>query len=175
MALDVEDGTGRATAESYISVADADTYFTARGNAVWAAADVADKEQALRKGTDYMEGVYRPLWKGYRTYGTQALCWPRQNVPIEDTPQQGFVYPTTYVGPNAIPPEVKKACSELAVRALSGDLAPDVARVPSMTRVGDIEVQYDPSEPVWTRFRAVDNIVRIFLSRSGASAPIVRT
>ena len=35
MALEVEDGTGKSTAESYISVADATTYHTARGNSTW--------------------------------------------------------------------------------------------------------------------------------------------
>ena len=35
MSLVTEDGTGLPTAESYISVADATTYHTARGNAVW--------------------------------------------------------------------------------------------------------------------------------------------
>jgi hypothetical protein len=37
MTLIVETGQGLPDAESFISVADADTYFTARGNAVWAA------------------------------------------------------------------------------------------------------------------------------------------
>ncbi len=35
MSLIVEDGTGLSTAESYISVADATTYHTDRGNATW--------------------------------------------------------------------------------------------------------------------------------------------
>jgi len=35
MALVTEDGTGLSTAESYISVADATTYHTARGNSSW--------------------------------------------------------------------------------------------------------------------------------------------
>jgi len=35
MALVTEDGTGLSTAESYISVADATTYHTARGNSTW--------------------------------------------------------------------------------------------------------------------------------------------
>jgi len=35
MSIVVEDGTGLATAETYISVADATTYHTARGNSAW--------------------------------------------------------------------------------------------------------------------------------------------
>jgi len=36
MSLIVEDGTGKSTSESYISVADASTYHAARGNTLWA-------------------------------------------------------------------------------------------------------------------------------------------
>jgi hypothetical protein len=66
MTLTVEDGTGKADAESYISVADADTYFTARNNATWAALSTSDKEAALRKATDYMLQAYRVRWAGMR-------------------------------------------------------------------------------------------------------------
>ena len=37
MALIVEDGTGLANAESYVSVADATTYHTNYGNTAWTA------------------------------------------------------------------------------------------------------------------------------------------
>ena len=37
MALIVEDGTAKSDAESFISGTDADTYFSKRGNATWAA------------------------------------------------------------------------------------------------------------------------------------------
>jgi hypothetical protein len=83
MALVVEDGTARADAESYCSVAAADTYHANRGNTVWAALTQTVKEQCLRKATDYMV-VYRNAWDGYRKTTTQALDWPRFMVPIKD-------------------------------------------------------------------------------------------
>ena len=52
MSLVVEDGTGKADAESYISVADADTYHSNRGNTDWAALTTTEKEQLLRGATD---------------------------------------------------------------------------------------------------------------------------
>ena len=49
MSLIVEDGTGKSTSESYISVADASTYFAARAVTSWAAlATDALREAALR-------------------------------------------------------------------------------------------------------------------------------
>ena len=81
MSLIVEDGTGRADAESYASVSVADAYHTARGNTAWAAlATTALKEAALRKATDYLGQTYGLRWKGYRMTTTQALDWPRELV-----------------------------------------------------------------------------------------------
>jgi hypothetical protein len=56
MALIVEDGTGRADAESYVSVADADTYHANRGELRRGrrSAPPPSKEQLLRQATEYM-------------------------------------------------------------------------------------------------------------------------
>lgn len=82
MALIVEDGTGLAAAEAYASVAEADTYHTARGReATWTDLDADVKERALRLATDYMQQAYRSLWAGTRKTTAQALDWPRWNVP----------------------------------------------------------------------------------------------
>ena len=43
MSLIVEDGTGLAGAESYVSVTDADTYHDKRGNTAWATLTTAQK------------------------------------------------------------------------------------------------------------------------------------
>ena len=72
MALITEDGTGRADAESYCSVAAADAHHAARGAAAWAALTTEAKEQALRRATDYMGQIYGPLWAGHRSLPTQA-------------------------------------------------------------------------------------------------------
>lgn len=56
MALIVEDGTGLADAESYLSVADADTYHADRNNEAWQDYSTAEKEAALRKATQYITG-----------------------------------------------------------------------------------------------------------------------
>ena len=74
MSLEVEDGTGKATAESYISVVDASTYFTARAVTAWAAlASDALREAALRKATEYMIATYRDRWQGVRSYASVGM------------------------------------------------------------------------------------------------------
>src|SRR6187549_997723 len=139
MSLIVEDGTARADAESYISVADANSYHVSRGtpDADWADLDTADKESALRRATDYMLATYRLRWKGSPVNGTQALDWPRYNVQRD----QSFL---TYIQPTVIPNEVKRACAELAVRAHAGPLTQDVEPQAGVLseQVGPIAVTY---------------------------------
>ncbi len=50
--------------DSYVSVADADTYWTDRNNLDWATTDVADKEKALRDATVFIDGSYEGRWIG---------------------------------------------------------------------------------------------------------------
>lgn len=175
MAIVVEDGTGKSDAESYINVADATTYHAARGNAAWAAlASDTVREQMLRKATDYMEQAYRLRWAGTRLTSTQALSWPRYDVPQKDAPGGYGPWPA-YYPQDEVPVAVANACAELALRAAADDLAPDVGRLKSRTKVGPIEVEYVAGSPAYTRFRAVDNMLAPFLgSGGGLNMPVVR-
>lgn len=179
MALIVEDGTGLSTAESLCSVADADAYHLNRGAAAWAALTTAAKEQNLRKATDYMTQAYRLRWNGSRVTATQALDWPRHGVPRED------YYVTSSVPPNSIdgqfyypsdevPLEVARACAELSLRALSGDLLADVERAVRRERVGPIETEYEPGSLQSTRYAAVDAMLAPFLRARSGFLSVVR-
>ncbi len=75
MALIVEDGTGLATAEAWISVADAATYLTSIGE-TWTVT-VSEQEEDLRVGTQELENLYACRWPGTRATDVQALSWPR--------------------------------------------------------------------------------------------------
>ena len=114
MALIVEDGTGLETAESYLSVADADTYVSKYVFATTTcdAAIEAAKEKALRLATQYLDNEYKNRWKGDRTSEEQALAWPRAWAYDED----GYL-----VLSDELPQALKNACAEMAVRALSVD------------------------------------------------------
>lgn len=119
MALIVEDGTGKSDAETYVSVADADTYHTAYGNpSAWSGAATGDKESALRKAAQYLDAKYRLSWKGTRSVQTQALAWPRMDV----TDFDGYD-----LDANALPQKLKDAASVMALRSIGEDIYPDVS------------------------------------------------
>lgn len=80
----VEDGTGLATANSYVSLVDSETYFDDRGDTVWAAALDADKEAALIRATQAIDEQGNTRWKGTKSSATQALAWPRTDAVDSD-------------------------------------------------------------------------------------------
>lgn len=120
-AVIVEDGTGLSTANSYVSVDDADTYFLEHGDpAGWTGSTTAQKETAVIVATQYIDALMALRWKGIRSNENQALAWPRSNVRDYD----GF----TLVS-NAIPTKLIHASVEAAVRhrTETNGLLPDVA------------------------------------------------
>lgn len=176
MALIVEDGTGLANAESYISVADATTYHEARGNATWAAlASDTVREQLLRQATDYMVQTYRLRWAGVRGSTTQALDFPRDFMPRPDSYAIGY----TIVGPDyfpsdTVPEEVRRACAELALRASEGALLADQEVPVTSEKVGQIAVEYASGAAQGVRYAAIDAMLRPFLKASGLFLPVTR-
>lgn len=166
MAIVVEDGTGKSDAEAYISVADADTYFSKRGFALWATLTTDQKEESLRRGTDFMSQQYRERWAGIRKTTTQALDWPRYEVPRRDV---GDYYETTVV-----PTEVKNACAELAYRASSETLAPDLGVPVTSKTVGPISITYATGARQTKVYRAVENMLAPLLKASGSMIRVVR-
>ena len=168
MALIVEDGTGLATAESYISVADANAYFLARGNTTWGALSDAQCEEALRKATDFMLQRYRSLWQGYRLGSTQALDWPRVDVEVD-----GFGVPS-----DEVHVLVERACAELAYRSTVADLLPDTSSGGQVTRekVDVIEVEYLPGSNPAPTYPAIDQLLAPLLEYAPGSAnrPVLR-
>lgn len=166
MALIVEDGTGKPDAEAYMSVADADAYFAARGNDAWAALDTVAKEIALRKGSDYMAGTYTDQWKGERVSAVQALDWPRKCVRVER-----FHLPST-----AVPSAVARANAEMAVRSIGGDLQADQSSQVKQETVGPITVVYSDGARQGVKYSAVDGLLSSLLRGGGAgSIPVVRS
>lgn len=175
MALDVEDGTGKATSDAYCSTTFADTWHSGRGITLWATLQTEEKEQAIRRATDYMMQVYRYRWAGTRVTTTQALDWPRSWVPQRDT--VGFSYGgMPYYAETVVPVEVQRACAELAFKAASGDLAPDVERLVKRVKIAAIEQEYESGAAPWTRFRSIDNMLAgLFKAEAnGMSISLVR-
>ena len=149
MALIVEDGTGLSTAESYISVVDADTYITAyKGtDATWDGATDGTKEIAARQATKYLDGVYR--WKGEIYSSEQTLDWPRN-----------YVYNDRGLMETGIPTALEQATAEVMFLIVTGvTITENVDRSKQTKRekVDVIEVEYEagasqqPSFPIVNR------------------------
>jgi hypothetical protein len=171
MAIIVEDGSGLADAESYISVIDASAYHLKRGNTAWTDIDdVEIYEQLLIKATDYMIAQYRLRWAGYRSVTGQALDFPRAFVPLVDT-----YFSQPYLDSNIVPIQVKNACAELALKALTVELMPDLEQSVIREKVDVIEVEYDRFSPQQKRFSQIDAMLMPFFISNGMTAKLVRT
>lgn len=156
MSLIVEDGTGLATAESYVSVADCTTYCTAHGLTAWTGTD-AVKEVALRNATQYIDTNYS--FKYEKTYVDQALEFPRYYWEWDEP----------------VMSRLRAACCELAVKAIAGPLFVDAD--PSVTikvKVGPIEKTTRPAEQSGqVRYKQVDALLKE-LVLGGGSVAIIR-
>lgn len=104
MALDAT--VGGASSNSYITVAEANTYYTDHMKYdQWDSISDADKSTALVMATMYLDQYF--IWNGTRTTSTQALCWPRYEVvDIENDDD---------IENDEIPTNLKRAISEMAL------------------------------------------------------------
>ncbi len=159
-------------AEAYCSVADADAYHVARGNATWAALITGAKEEALRKATEYMDSEYYGRWSGLRLESAQTLALPRIQMPNRDYGNGQVYYPF-----DVIPTGVIRACAELALKSTVSTLAPDIGRAKTRTKVDVIEVEYSEYSSQVTAYRAIDAMLRPYLiaGSGNLSHPVVRT
>jgi len=198
----VEDGSIVAGANSYCTTAYADAYHASMGNFAWAAiaaeadnppAGTMTKEALLIQATQYMVGVYRLRWTGLRVQpGTipnpalggqpgsvlpgQSLDWPRIGVILKDTASFFVDQRLSYTVPaNIVPDPVQQACCELALRASTQDLWPDLDQRTLVEKVGPIQVNYDRFSPQYRRFRQVDLLLNPYLdSTNGLTVKINR-
>lgn len=145
MAFTVEDGSGKSDANSYALVAEADAYWSDRGNANWAALTDADKKVALIDATDYIDGRFGGRMIGSKATEEQLLEWPRI-----DTGNDLWDYDTVE-GEGVIPMALKYATIQYADRARTAPLAPDpvvndagVSMVTTKEEIGPIKTESQP-------------------------------
>ena len=162
----VEDGTGVSGATSYVALADADQYVENRPHhehsAVWNAAADSSKHGALIAATAYLDAMYN--FKGTKADGDNELSWPRMSA----YDREGYAILET-----EIPTALKDACVELAMRAISEDLAPDLDQPIESAKVGPLAVAFDVNSRQYKDFRFVDKILR-GLIYSSVSREVVR-
>lgn len=167
--LTVEDGSGLANAESYVSVSDAATYAAARG--LTFPASPADKaEQALRRATAWLDGRYRSRFPGQRKNGRdQALEWPRINACDRGGNE---------IASDEVPIEIVNATIEAAVREMAapGGLSPDVTpgEVAKRLKAGSVEIEYaSASGSVFDQRPVLTVIDGILSSLLGSTSPYI--
>lgn len=167
MSLIVEDGTGLSTAESYVSVVDADTYlalFTTPAS--WTAASTTDKEVALRTGSRYIDLVYGIRFKGERILITQALLFPRTGIVTDDN---------FSIDDDSVPIKLTHATITMATKAIDEDILPDLDVGSSgelegeKVKVGELEVSsfYSGSTSPYKTYSKIDGFLKDFLRSIG--------
>lgn len=172
--LTVEDGTGLADADAFVSVADCDAYHDARATTAWTdepSSPPEAKEAAIRRATAWLSNSF--AWKGTRLNGRdQALAWPREDV--EDAEGEE-------VASDVVPIEVVHATCEAAAYELAnpGGLNPNVdltARIRS-EQIGPMRTEYAFSGLSAEAARPVLLAVRGLISGllSSGSNPLVGT
>lgn len=150
MSIVVEDGTGLSTATSYVSLADANAWHAARGNAAWALASEANREIALVRATAALDMLD---YIGIKSDDDQALGWPRVNAVDRD-----------YYEITGVPTPLKSAvcAGALLELATSGALTPALDRSSWTTRekVGSVEVEYKVGSPARTLYTEIQGYLR---------------
>jgi len=150
MAIVVEDGTGVANANSYVSVANATAYLnsfyfsTDIATQIWGNALEADQEVALMRASRDIDAIYGPNYLSTVLTTTQGLLFPRQ--PFYQYNTQPYYAPSFdgywYVVSNinvlitGVPQGLANAVAEMAVILLGGYDATGPA-----DRSGDVKIE----------------------------------
>ena len=130
MTLVVGTTAGESNANSYVTVAEADTYVTTiGGNSNWTSTTTSEKEGALIYATVWLDSQY--AWYGLISAPTQALGWPR----IAFYDHEGR--PIT-----GIPQKVKNATIEMALQHISTGLNSAEEGNVKSEKIGDASITY---------------------------------
>jgi hypothetical protein len=139
MAVTVNATVGTPTSNSYITVAEADTYFESRLNAtVWTAASAGNKDIAVVMSTRTLDDWVD--WQGNVAdiKEQQSLRWPRYDAYYRDG---------EYVDSDIIPVFLKEITSEMAMYLLSNDVTaePDTKGFKELT-AGPLKLVVDADD-----------------------------
>jgi len=152
-----ENGSGRADANSYASVAEGDAYHKGHLYATaWTAATTENKEKALVFATRLVDAEFR--FKGVKASNTQALQWPRAECRDPDGDDD--------LASDAVPTAVVQATCEMARELLIKDrTAAHAGEGLKYQNVGSTQTGYDKTDtpPVISR------IAQALLGRFGVA------
>jgi len=140
-----------ATANSYVTLASADTYFeTVPDSSTWIDKSTDAKNRALISATRWIDAL---SFYGDRCTETQSLKWPRENYKVD-----GIALACTL-----IPAPIKVATYELA-RALANDTSSitgstGTTGIYDQVELGDLKVKYKDSS---TTSGVINNVFDVY-------------
>ena len=158
----VEDGTGVAGADSYVTVEFADGYFLSRGIPGWGDLDGEQKEQCLVRATDYVDSMFQ--WRGRSMTETQSLRFPRSGL-------------RDYEGREVtgVPVALMQSVCDVALLASGGaelfQTMDPSGRVVS-ERIGDLSFTYERGPDGRTLYESVNARLRGLYKDTGRAAMI---
>lgn len=170
MSFVVEDGTSKADANAYVSVAYADTYLADHRSPVptaWANATELRRETAIKNATQWLDAVYGLQWLGRRSEQGQRLDFPRRSIVDKDN---------YLIASTTMPRRLLEACVELSLRDITetNGLIPDVSSAASsikreMKQIGPLkkDVEYVGSKNLQTTFSIVEELIDELIASPG--------
>ena len=172
----VEDGTGVAGANAYISAAYLASYADDAGLTV----PVGNADGAIVRASRWIDGMFGVRFPGVRLKGRgQGLEWPRTGATD---------YSGSAISSGEVPGEIQRATAEAALRELRspGSLSPDqaqgaagslVKRIRKKVGPLETETEYSESASSWgaSGFPAIDAILAGLLGSRGRPAPVIFT
>jgi len=119
--LILETGAGITASNSYVAVAECDTYHEGHLYAeAWTGATADQKAAALIMATRTLDHTIE--WFGLKASMAQSLDWPRERVPNpESRSLVALINDGSYLPANEIPQRLKEATCELARELLKAD------------------------------------------------------
>lgn len=167
MAFTVETGAGLSSANSYVSVADADEYHSLRDNTSWAALTNTQKQSGLLYATAYVDANFN--WPGYIKTATQSLDWPRLSA--QDNENR--------ILDDIIPQKLKDAVCELALVHASTEKVNatfDRGGAIKSESVGPVSVEYFDSAPAGVTYPFLEAMLSsLIITGSAGVIQLVRS
>lgn len=164
MAFTPETGDGLAEANSYVSVADADSYHLLRNNTAWAALNSTVKQASLVYATAYVDANFS--WPGVIVREEQALGWPRYDARDDESRLL-----------TGVPRKLSEAVCELALihsstEALNSTY--DRGGAVKAESVGPVSIEYFDGAPAGVTYPfLVDMLSAITLGGSGTGVTVL--
>lgn len=160
----VEDGTGKADANAWITEVEYKAYWENHGDpSSISGLSSAEAEEDIRMGTQYLQAVYGKRWRGRKGSDTQATDWPRYEVYDDDD---------YYLPSDELPQALKDATAEASYRQRTetDGLIPDIDEPGTIkeyaVKVGPISEKtvYNGGRSQIKKFRVVDLLLKGLLN-----------